>query len=382
VYANAERRPTDAARLLIIFRALARDLVATTLAVASVLLLVIISGRFIRLLADAAAGRIDASVLLPVIGYRLPGFLELILPLAFFLGVLLAYGRMYIDNEMTVLRACGVSHGRLLAYTMVVAAGVAGVTGWLSLSVSPAGIARSEALLSTQKERGEFEALDAGRFYPYGDGRGVAYTESKDADGTLRGVFLAEAGRSGAQARAPIIVFAELGSTRRAQSDGDNYLVLENGYRIQGVPGEATFQITHFQEYGQRLARATAAERSRAKMTAVPTRELFDLAAPEQMAALQWRLSVPLLVLIVTLIAAPMSQTNPRSGRYGKIFPAVFLYILYLLALNAARGALEEGSLPAALGLWWVHLLFLGIAGALMGGIWGWRPRAWQKRFR
>lgn len=93
VYANAERRPTDAACLLIIFRALARDLVATTTAVASVLLLVIISGRFIRLLADAAAGRIDASVLLPVIGYRLPGFLELILPLAFFLGVLLAYGR-------------------------------------------------------------------------------------------------------------------------------------------------------------------------------------------------------------------------------------------------------------------------------------------------
>lgn len=360
---------------MIVFRYLARDLIAATAAVTAVLLLVIISGRFIRLLADAAAGYLEPGILFAVIGYRLPGFLELILPLAFFLGVLLAYGRMYIDSEMTVLHACGMSQRRLIGYTMVVATAVAALAGWLSLSVSPAGIARSEALLGAQKLRGEFESIEAGKFYPYGDGRGVTYMESKDVDGSMHGVFLAEAGRSGKQARAPIIVLAERGSARKAEADGGNFLVLENGYRIQGVPGQASFQMTSFKEYGQRLTPPPAMDKQRLKQTAVPTRELLDLGAPEDMATLQWRLSVPLLVLVVTLIAVPLSHTNPRSGRYGKIFPAVFLYILYLVILNGARGALEDGNLPAVVGLWWVHLLFLAIAVALLAWNEGWRPR-------
>ncbi|MGK2913293.1 MAG: LPS export ABC transporter permease LptF [Porticoccaceae bacterium] len=367
---------------MIVFRYLARDLVSATAAVAAVLLLVIISGRFIRLLADAAAGYIDPGILFAVIGYRLPGFLELILPLAFFLGVLLAYGRMYIDSEMTVLHACGFSQRRLIAYTMVVAVGVALLAGWLSIWVSPAGIARSEALLGAQKLRGEFASIEAGKFYPYGDGRGVTYTETKDADGTMHGVFLAEAGRSsGKQPRAPIIVLAERGGTRKAQADGGNFLVLENGYRIQGIPGQPDFQITSFKEYGQRLTSPQAAI-GRLKQTAVPTSELIDLSGPADIATLQWRLSVPLLVLVVTLIAVPLSHTNPRSGRYGKIFPAVFLYILYLVILNGARGAVEEGDLPAVVGLWWVHLLFFAVAAALLAWNAGWRPRlaGWSRR--
>ena len=86
---------------MIIFRYIARDLLGTTAAVCAVLMLVIISGRFVKYLAEAAAGLLDANILFAVIGYRLPGFLELILPLAFFLGILLVYGRLYVDSEMT-----------------------------------------------------------------------------------------------------------------------------------------------------------------------------------------------------------------------------------------------------------------------------------------
>ena len=75
---------------MLIFRYLARDLLSSTFAVCTVLLLVILSGRFVKYLAQAAAGELDAGILLAVIGYRLPGFLELILPLAFFLGILCA----------------------------------------------------------------------------------------------------------------------------------------------------------------------------------------------------------------------------------------------------------------------------------------------------
>ena len=49
--------------------------------------------------------------------FRIPGFLQLILPLGLFLGILLAYGRLYLESEMTVLSATSMSQKRLLGYT-------------------------------------------------------------------------------------------------------------------------------------------------------------------------------------------------------------------------------------------------------------------------
>ncbi|MBQ0711390.1 MAG: LptF/LptG family permease, partial [Porticoccus sp.] len=140
---------------MLIFRYIARDLLATTFAVCAVLLMVVVSGRFVKYLAQAAVGELDAGILLAIIGYRLPGFLELILPLAFFLGVLLTYGRLYVQSEMTVMTACGMSPLQLVVYTMIPSLLVAILVGWLSLEVGPTGLRKAEALLTAQKERGE-----------------------------------------------------------------------------------------------------------------------------------------------------------------------------------------------------------------------------------
>ena len=83
-------------------------------------------------------------------------------------------------------------------------------------------------------------------------------------------------------------------------------------------------------------------------------------------AELEWRLSLPLLVFIVTLMAVPLSRVNPRQGRFLKLLPAILLYMAYLTLLIAARGALDKGKIPVALGLWWVHAIFLVIGLGLL----------------
>ena len=103
---------------MIVFRYLSREVLLTFSAVSAVLLVIIMSGRFIKYLAQAAQGVLDPSVLLMIMAYRIPGFLQLILPLGLFLGVLLAYGRLYLESEMTVLTATGMSEQRLLSYTL------------------------------------------------------------------------------------------------------------------------------------------------------------------------------------------------------------------------------------------------------------------------
>jgi lipopolysaccharide export system permease protein len=65
-------------------------------------------------------------------------------------------------------------------------------------------------------------------------------------------------------------------------------------------------------------------------------------------------------------MAVPLSRVNPRQGRFLKLIPAILLYMAYLTILIAVRGALEKGKISPALGLWWVHLLFLLIGLGLM----------------
>ena len=66
-------------------------------------------GQLIKRFGQAAMGRVDPSILLSIIGFRLPEFLMLIFPLGFFIGLMLVFGRLYVDHEMAVLNGSGIS---------------------------------------------------------------------------------------------------------------------------------------------------------------------------------------------------------------------------------------------------------------------------------
>ena len=158
---------------MIIFRYLAKEVLTSMIAVSTILLLIIMSGRFVRYLAQAAAGKLDAEVLLTLMSYRLPEYLELILPLGLFISILLAYGRLYVDSEMTVLSACGMSERRLVAYTLIVGLIVASVVGVFSLSLGPKGVKAAAVLLTEPRSRTAFALFPPARFPAFRRGAGV-----------------------------------------------------------------------------------------------------------------------------------------------------------------------------------------------------------------
>ena len=178
---------------MIVFRYLSREVLLTFSAVSAVLLVIIMSGRFIKYLAQAAQGVLDPGVLLMIMGYRIPGFLQLILPLGLFLGILLAYGRLYLESEMTVLTATGMSEQRLLSYTLVPAFFVALITAWLSFYVAPQGVQSVARIFSEQDALTEFDTLVPGRFQSLRGGSRVTYTqELSSGRDELRNVFISE----------------------------------------------------------------------------------------------------------------------------------------------------------------------------------------------
>jgi len=356
-----------------------REVLSHTVAVSAILLVIILSGRFVKYLAEAASGDLAAEVLLPVMWFRLPGFLELILPLGLFIGILMAYGRLYIESEMVVLAACGTGPGRLALYTLAPALLVAIVVAILSLYVTPAGAARSQALLDDPRSRQGLSTLTAGRFQvPRGGGR-VTYTEQVAPGGeSMRGVLIVdwEPGESGTANLA--ILAAESGHLVPAMDGDGQFLEFRNGTRYQGNPGEAVQRVVHFTAMGERVREPRDGIRRTAEIDGVDTATLLHRDDLQARAALQWRLSTPLLVPLVALLALAMSRTDQRRGRYWKMAPALLLYLLYLLLLSNGRAAIEKGQWPLLPGLWLVHTAFALVVLALL--LWPLRRRRRMQR--
>lgn len=346
---------------MIIFRYLAREALISTAAVTSVLLLIITSARLIKYLADAATGKLDASFVFWVMLWRIPGFLELLLPLGLFLGILLAYGRFYLDSEMVVLRACGISQKRLALYALGPAALIATLVAAMTLWLAPMGAAKSEEIFSIQESRSELEMLTPGRFQSQTRGRQVTYAESYDAEADqLREVFIAQRNADGE----PIVLMAERAERQFLPEYGGRFLILQNGYRYDGVPGQAAYSRTGYEGYGISLPEAEIA-REVTELDALPTASLLASDDPKQQARLHWRLSLPVLAFIVTLIAVPMSRTNPRQGRFAKLIPSIVIYLLYLSLLTSTRSAVEESGLSVWV-LWLIHGAFILVAANLI----------------
>lgn len=353
---------------MIVFRYLSREVLLAVSAVSTVLLVIIMSGRFIKYLAQAAQGMLDPGVLLLIMGYRIPGFLQLILPLGLFLGILLAYGRLYLESEMTVLTATGMSEQRLLSYTLVPALFVALVCAWLSFSIAPQGVQNVARIFTEQDALTEFDTLVPGRFQSLRGGSRVTYTqELSSGRDELRNVFISEKRdtRQNSEADEAITVLVAKTGRQEIQEDGSRYLILYDGYRYDGTPGEADYRVVRYDTYGVLLPKPVVEVKMGERET-MATADLIGNPDVRMQSELQWRLSFPILVLVVTFIAVPLSRVNPRQGRFLKLLPAILLYMAYLALLVAARSALDKGTLPIAVGLWPVHGVFLLIGLMLM----------------
>ena len=234
-----------------IFRYLSKQVLAIMAAVTLILLVVGLINRFIQYLGEAVAGEMASNVLLLLIFYRLPDFLLVILPLALFLAILLAYGRMYAENEMTVLIASGLSRRRLLGFTFTSSLLVVVLVAILSLVLAPWGIRNTEQLKQQQDQLTEVDLITAGQFQKFNDGERVTYAErisGVTGGRQLENVFVvSNPSPSGESARTGIrVIISESARPEIDAATGARFMRLENVLQYQGQPGTAEFTIGQF----------------------------------------------------------------------------------------------------------------------------------------
>jgi lipopolysaccharide export system permease protein len=344
----------------ILARYLAREILQTTLAVTLILLLIFLSGRFAKYLADAATGKISAEIILTLLFYRAPSTLERILPLGLFLGILLTFGRMYVENEITALQAAGVSAPQLLWASGLAILPVAIITGLLTLYVSPKGFQQVNLMMNNEKKRSELELVEAGKFLLLRARLGIIYTGEIGEDRqTMKDIFIVQQHINGDWT----VLRALSGFQHYDSSIDTRFMALENGSRFTFRPGQAAAERLRFSSMQQRMLPPDESDSLKTKEDEFLTSTL--LAHPENpgyMATLQWRLSMVVLVPLVAMLAVAMSRTTPRQGRYIKLLPAMLLYFTYMTALDLLRRKIADGHWPPMPGLLVAHVLFLVIA--------------------
>ncbi len=345
----------------ILNRYVLRESAQTWAAVTAVLLFILLSNQFARVLGDAAKDKLPRDAVFSVIGLTALQYLTILIPFGLFLAIMLAMARLYRDSEMPAMMACRLGPASLYRPVMVLAVPLAAIVGWLSLDLGPQALREVQRIAAAAERRVDLSAIEPGRFTSAGDGDAVIYAERVAADGSLSNVFLQR--RVGGALE---VVLAEKGRQRPSADPGVRYIVLENGRRYEGRPGESQFRIVEFAEHGIPYT-VPAPQDPDFKPEARSTAELVRAADLESAAELQWRISVPVSALILSLLAVPLSRSRPRQGRYGKMVAGILIYFIYFNLLGAARVWVEQGELAPAIGLWWVHLLILALALVLLG---------------
>jgi lipopolysaccharide export system permease protein len=325
------------------------------LAVTGVLLLILVSNQIARILSQAAANGFPRDVVLALVGWSSLQNLTVLVPVGMLLAIVLALGRLHHENEMAAASACGIEPERLYRPIAALAVPIALILCWLTLDVAPRATARVQAVRAEALRDAEFGDLEAGKFRSFG-GRGVFYAGRVGDDGTLHDVFV----QRQLDERLEVAVAAR--ARHALTPDGRTRIVtLEDGERYDGTPGEHAFRRVRFAAYSIPV-QVPDPEAGQRKRRELPTARLQDSALPADRAELQWRLSLPLMVLTLALLAVPLAALAPRQGRYARLAHAILLYFVYTNLLAAAQMWVERGRVPAVVGLWWVHLLVLALA--------------------
>lgn len=341
---------------MIIRRYLLREVGLNFLGVALLLSVMFLSSTFIRLLTETLEGDYPAKILFTLFALKGVGNLVFIMPLSFFLAVMLAFGRLYRDSEMVVFSACGVRPEQFYKSVGLLALIVSLAVGTMSLFFAPWAERQSELLLDEASKRTEIEGIIPGQFNQFGDGGPVIYTKKYDPEKKkLTEVFASYKSGPVQYQLTARHAFEELD-----EASGERYLVMEDGYRYEGTPGTANYRIIRFAEHGIRIREREAIMSTRHRY-AFPTTQLLASDDPEDRAEFQWRLAMPISTLLLGLLAIPLSKTSPRRGRFGGLFLGFMLYLIYNNLLTVAKASLGKGEIPAGIGLWWVHALLLAV---------------------
>lgn len=318
-------------------------------AVVIVLFLISVGGLLTDLISEISRGRVPAGLMMHLLLLRMPQFLVLVLPLAMFIGLMMAMARLYADSEMAVLASVGVSSQQMLRPVAWIAIPIAAMVAIASLWLVPYSAHKAKTMVEEANRSFLVAGLEPGRFVELPGKAGILFVTELSRDGReFRKLFVQRENNGRLD-----IITASKGELRLEA--GARILRLENGTRLEGEAGRLDFRKVQFAVNEIKVPEPSESKASN-KLNALSTWALWQRNDAEAWSELQWRLALPLFTMILALLSIPLSRSEPRQPQYGLILFALMAYLFGMLALLAGTSLLARGVMPAFLGLWWALL--------------------------
>lgn len=336
---------------MIFQRAALREFANTAIAVFVALFAILLTTQLIRLLGQAASGELASEAVIALLAFSALNYLAVLLSLTLFIAILLTLSRIYRDSEMVVWFSCGLPLTAWIRPVMTFALPIVFIIATLSLFLSPWALSKSAEYRKKMDSRNDATQVSPGSFKESSAADRVFFVEAVAGNaGIVKNVFISSVqhGRLGVMAAAQ--------GHQESKSNGDRFLVLENGRRYEGTPGQADYRVMQFDRYAVRIETRNIQESEESPKN-MSLLQLIRQPSPTNKGELLWRLGIPLAALNLALLAIPLSFVNPRAGRSNNLIFALLTYMIYSNLISVSQAWVSQGKLPFEIGVWLVHLV-------------------------
>jgi len=329
----------------ILLKSLNFEVLLSTIGVLLIFFFLVVSSRFVGYFEQASEGLIDPSLVFKVVFLRFPDFITLLLPLSFFLGVIITVSRLYSDREIFGYLAGGLSENDLVKYLFPQAIFFFLITLSLSIFLAPYTKELSKEILSLDTIQEQFESVRPKELFSFNENDGFIHVENKENNILDEVIIFIQNDEYSSLIIAENLIHEDLSSKTN--------LDFKDGVLYQDIFNQNSSFVSYFGELSVPI------NNSKNTISGLSLSKLFDFSIKSSKSQTQWNLSIPLTIFVLLIYAVNFSKVEPRQGRFSVLVPSIFIYILYLSLLILARDSFDEGSIASQNYIWYVHLIFL-----------------------
>ena len=318
----------------------------STTSILTILFLLVIGSRFVSYFEQASEGLIDPSVILYAVFLRVPDFISLLLPLSFFIGILITVSRLYADREIYAYFSTGISPITLIKFIFPQAFIYMVFTLILSLYIAPVSKEISNELLKVNTFEEQIASLAPGEIYGIKGSKSFITVGENNETNLKNVIFFNDVGKDS------ILISADTLNISSSQLDYE--LLFENGSLTAGVFSNDAKMISSFKKFEFPLV-------NNQTHTRTSFENIFSSINIDDSLEYQWSISLSITILVLMVIAVYIGKVEPRQGRLSVILPGMLIYILYLSLLLLGRDHIAQNN-QTNFNLIFIHLIFIFFA--------------------
>jgi lipopolysaccharide export system permease protein len=331
------------------------EFVSNGLLVFGVLLAIVVVSQLIRLLSEAVGGLLAVDGVLALLGFSAMNYLPVLLSISLFISILLTLSRCYRDSEMVVWFCSGIGLTRWIRPVLWYAVPVVCVIALLSLVLSPWALRKADEFKVKLESRDDVTSATPGMFRESKQADRVYFIDNVDVGSNRVGNIFVQSEQNG-----KLGTMVARQGLQETLANGDRFLVLLNGTRYEGTPGQRDYRIVEFERYAMRID-AAPVKQADPQVRTMATLELWRNPTTWNLSELEWRFGLPISAAILALLAIPLSYVNPRAGRSLNLILALVLYMLYSNMISVTNTWVGQGKLSPGIGLWGIHAVMLAV---------------------